>query len=164
MSDVRAELEAMLQEFPAVQVEKEGDIIVATCPGENAFKVVLLEEANETTVFFEGYHQHFPKDQARDALGLFLTGLADTCRLRVFSRGGTDYKWVVELVNFQGCWSPVAMLMRPFVALEFWRRKSQRCLQNTVVTHEDIERFFPEARRPEPQQEPVPVQEPVAKR
>jgi len=153
MSDVRAELEAMLKEFPAVRVEQEGDTLVAICPGENTFKVALQEEPVEITVFFEGYHQHFPPDQGRDALGLFLTGLSDTCRLQVFSRGGTDYKWVVELVNFQGCWSQVAMLMNPFTTMAFWRKKSQRCLQNTVLTHEDIERLFPEARRPEPQDE-----------
>jgi hypothetical protein len=157
MSDVRAELEAMLREFPAVRVEKEGDTVVAICPGENTFKVALLEEPDEITVFFEGYHQRFPRDQGRDALGLFLTGLADTCRLQVFSRGGTDYKWAVELVNFQGYWSQVAMLMNLFSSLAFWRKKSQRCLQNAVVTHEDIERLFPEARRPEPEQEPVSI-------
>ncbi len=157
MSDVKAELEAMLKEFPTVHVEEHGDMLVARCPGENTYNVALLEEPDEITVFLAGYHQHFPKDRARGALGLFFTGLSDTCRLQVFSRGETDYKWVVELVNFQGCWSALAVLMNPFVALPFWRKKSQRCLQNNVVTRVDIERLFPEARRPEPEEEPASV-------
>jgi len=157
MSDVRAELEEMLREFPAVRVEKEGDMVAAICPGENTFKVALEDGPDEITVFLAGYHQHFPRDEGRDALGLFLTGLSDTCRLQVFSRGGTDYKWMVEAVNFQGCWFNAATLMNPFTAMAFWRKKSQRCLQNTVVTRADIERLFPEARRPDPENALTPV-------
>jgi hypothetical protein len=47
VSDVRTELEAMLREFPAIRVEKEGDTIVAICPGENTFKVALLTSFDE---------------------------------------------------------------------------------------------------------------------
>jgi hypothetical protein len=157
MGDVRAELEEMLREFPAVRVEKEGNLIAAICPGENTFKVALEDDPAEVTVFLAGYHQHFSKDEQRDALGMFLTGLSDTCRVEVFSRGGIDYKWVVEAVNFQGCWSNAAMLTNPFAAMAFWRKKSQRCLQNTVVTRADIERLFPEARQPDPEDELVSV-------
>lgn len=149
MSDIKAELKAMLGEFPAVRVEEEGGAVVASCPGETAFKVALLEEPDEVTVFLEGYHQHFPRDAGREALGLFFMGLSDTCRLKVSSRGGIDYKWIVEAVNFEGCWSAVGMLMNPFAALAFWRPKSQRLLQNSAVSRSDIERLFPEARRPE---------------
>jgi hypothetical protein len=158
MGDVRAELKQMLREFPTVSVEEEGSMLVASCPGENTFKVALEDDPQEITVFLAGYHQHFPRDEARDALGLFLTGLSDTCRLQVFSRGGTDYKWVVELVNFQGYWSGAAMLMNPFTAIAFWRKKARRCLQNTVVTRADFERLFPEARQPDVQNEPASVQ------
>jgi hypothetical protein len=155
MSDIRAELKEMLHEFPTVQAEETEDMVVATGNDENGFRVMLFDEPEEITVCFEGWHQHFPKDQHREALGLFLTGLADTCRLHVFTRGNTDYTWVVELKNFQGCWLYGGMLMRPFPALAFWKNRSQRRLQNTAVTREDIERLFPEARQPEPEEEPA---------
>jgi len=108
MGDIRAELEAMLREFPAVRIKADGNMIVATCPGENTFEVALEEEFGDITVYFDVWTEEFEtgpgcvsEDLHREALRWFLTGLSDTCRLQVFSHRGIDYKWVIEIANRQ---------------------------------------------------------------
>jgi hypothetical protein len=51
-------------------------------------------ERGRHTVWFEGWHEEF--ETAQEALSCLAFGLSRQCRLKVFSAGATDYRWVVE--------------------------------------------------------------------
>src|SRR5262249_26725421 len=65
------------------------------------FQVWAEEGQNRYTIGFEGWHEEFT--DVGEALNCFAFGLSTACRLRVFRRGGMDYKWQV-LHEVDGRW------------------------------------------------------------
>ena len=78
---------------------------------------------------FEGWHEEFTSEE--DALNYFGFGLSPKCRLRIFYRGGTQTRWVVE--GFEdGEWIPdseTGLLLQPF-----WRSGRIEYRQNHLTT------------------------------
>jgi hypothetical protein len=109
------------------------------------FNIELIEDPEEITIFFAGWHQHFSKNNLteeteKEITNLFLFGLSEKCRLKVFGRGERDYKWIVEL------WDGNAWIFDGFLttfSLAFWKRVTKRYLQNALLKTSDIEDLFP---------------------
>ncbi len=75
-------------------------------------------------------HQHFDKSEVDDALDCFAFGLSDKCRVKVFSRGGRDYKWVMESLE-QEEW--VEFSTTGSLWYQFWKKPEIRYLSNMII-------------------------------
>lgn len=116
-----------LAQYPNVKFNADAHTICIH-PEPGGFEVGVLVHANGLTVFFEGWHEDF--GSAEEALNCLFFGLSESCRLRVFQKGGVDYKWVVEERDGNK-WrheSEVGLLVYPF-----WRVKKERVLQNHLI-------------------------------
>jgi hypothetical protein len=90
--------------------------------------VSLYDCGNELIVGYDGWHGHLR--DAEEAIDFVLFGLSSRCRLKVFSKGSYEYKWVVQSFD-QGNWSDkdaTSVLFFPF-----WRRSTIRYLQNNFL-------------------------------
>lgn len=117
-----------LQSYPQVRYEHTATSITVAPESPDGFPVTLDVEGSTYVVAFGGWHGHF--DSESEALNCFGSGLCDQCRLRVTSRGGTEYRWSVQQL-IDGAWcdsSQTGLLFFPF-----WRRRSERILQNRFV-------------------------------
>ncbi|QDF74757.1 MULTISPECIES: hypothetical protein [Shewanella] len=115
-----------LQKFPELDYEQSEDFISVNPP--NGFNVWLTENENSFTVGFAGWHEDF--SEIEDALNCFAFGLSDKCRLKVYKRGSSEYKWIVQALR-ENEWyddSETGLLFFPF-----WRKKQVMILQNTVI-------------------------------
>lgn len=121
-------IRAKLQSYPQLQYEHTSSSITVSPESSDGFPVSLHQEGTSFVVGFGGWHEHF--DSESEALNCFSFGLSDQCRLRVTSRGGTDYRWTVQhLVD--GSWcddSQTGLLLFPF-----WRQRSERFHQNRII-------------------------------
>lgn len=121
-------IRAKLQKYPQLRYDHTPDSITVEPASPDGFFVTLQEGGGSYTVSFDGWHEHF--DSEAEALNCFAFGLSDECRLRVTSRGSSDYCWTVQhLVD--GDWrdgSETGLIFFPF-----WRRRSVRFLQNRVL-------------------------------
>ena len=77
---------------------------------------------------FEGWHEHFERQE--EALNCFAVGLSDSARLKVLSRGGVDYSWMLE-TRQENQWVPDSTTGLFF--FPFWRKKVTRYLRNTLI-------------------------------
>ena len=55
---------------------------------------VSMHEGEETTVYFEAWHEHFTDPE--EAVRCFMAGLSPNCRIRVTERGEKPHSWVLE--------------------------------------------------------------------
>jgi len=83
---------------------------------------------DEFIVSFDGWHEHF-KSQV-DALNCFALGLTDQCRLKVFRRGRTDYRWTLEY-RTEGGWKEDSTT--GFLFFPFWRKCEILYRQNAII-------------------------------
>jgi hypothetical protein len=88
---------------------------------------VSMHAGEETTVVFEGWHDHFSDPE--EAVQCFLAGLSQNCRIRVTERGGKPHRWVLErLIDDQ--WVPYSFTGLLF--FQFWRASRTKYLQNGI--------------------------------
>jgi hypothetical protein len=88
---------------------------------------VSLHEGEETSVFFEGWHDHFADPE--EAVRCFLAGLSPQCRIRVTERGGKPHNWVLERRK-DDQWLPYGTTGLLF--FQFWRAPKVKYLQNGI--------------------------------
>ena len=129
--DPLKEIRSRLESFPELEVTDAGSSLTVHAESEKGFDVWLSEDDSEYTVGFEGWHEHFPKQEAQAALDCFAFGLTNSCRLRVVLRGKKEYKWVMESLE-NGEW--VSHSTTALVFFPFWRKKTIRYLSNDVLS------------------------------
>lgn len=95
----------------------------------DGFDIVVTEGHGETTVFYEGWHEHFTSEE--EAVKCFLFGLTSKCRIRVTERGGKPHKWTLEAQE-DGKW--VSYGSTGLLFFPFWRRPITKYLQNAAGT------------------------------
>ena len=88
---------------------------------------VSMHEGEETTVVFEGWHDHFSDPE--EAVRCFLAGLSQNCRIRVTERGGKPHNWVLERLR-DDQWVPYSSTGLLF--FQFWRAPKTKYLQNGI--------------------------------
>jgi hypothetical protein len=127
MSAIEA-VRVKLQSHPQLQYEHTASSITVAPETADGFPVSLFANGTSFVVGFGGWHEHF--DSESEAINCFAFGLSDQCRLRVTSRGDTDYRWTVQHVVY-GNWcddSETGLLFFPF-----WRRRRERFHQNRII-------------------------------
>lgn len=118
-----------LAQHPNVKYRVDGNWITILPTSNDGFEVCLSDDDGEYTVYYDGWHEHF--DDASEALNCLAFGLSTDCRLKEYVRGGSPYKWTVEFKEDEK-WveeGTTALVFYPF-----WRRKSVRYLQNSLIT------------------------------
>ncbi|MEQ1513295.1 MAG: hypothetical protein ABL934_11535 [Lysobacteraceae bacterium] len=128
-------IRSKLRRYPQLSVVDTGDSITVKAQTPESFAVSFHSGDGEYTVAMEGWHAHFDATQIETALNCFAFGLRDTSRLEVCSRGGKDYRWTLEVFE-DGAWCPDSTTGLLF--FRFWRMKTVRYLQNTVIALEEI--------------------------
>ena len=122
-----SEIKKLIKKYPGLIVE-EGENIISVKPGtDNGFEVWFSEDEMEYTVGFDGWHQHFEKSEVEDALNCFDFGFSSKCRLKVLSRGGKDYKWILEVYE-DGEW--VCGSTTGLFNFAFWKKAEIKYLSN----------------------------------
>jgi len=125
------EIRERLRKYPQLRVTDEGKSLTVHPHSKNGFEVWFSEDEAGYTVGYDGWHEHFEKDEIDSALGCFGFGLSGNCRLKVILRGGKTHKWMVEAFE-NGEWisySTTGLLLVPF-----WRKKEMRYLSNDGVS------------------------------
>ncbi|MCW5554360.1 MAG: hypothetical protein KIS67_19650 [Verrucomicrobiae bacterium] len=125
---VIARIKEMLQKYPDVTYTVAGGYLEIPAQSPTGFRVWIQERRGGYTVGFEGWHEEFTDAEA--ALNCFTFGLSPACRLRVFRRGGMDYKWQL-LHQVGGQW--VVETETGLFIFPFWRRREGRESQNDIV-------------------------------
>ncbi len=120
------EVKEKLKNYPELEWEEENSTISVT--PKDGFTVWLTESEEDCTVGFNGWHEEF--SDKSEALNCFAFGLSDKCRLKVYCRGSTEYKWVMESYE-NGIW--VSYSTTALIFIPFWRKKQIKYLQNNVV-------------------------------
>lgn len=116
-----------LEKYPDLQWELNGSTISVS--PENGFTVWLDESEQGCTVGYNSWHEEF--SDKNEALNCFAFGLSEKCRLKVFIKGKTEYKWVMEAFE-DGDW--VSYSTTCLIFYPYWR-KTQICyLQNHVAS------------------------------
>ncbi len=122
-----------LREYPELCTDQTPDSVSVHPVSPTGFTVSLYQHSSGYSVSFEGWHEEFQTEE--DALNCFAFGLSDECRLRVLSRGGFDYRWILQFLE-DGEWhdeSETGLLLFPF-----WRRREERILQNHSISRSRI--------------------------
>jgi hypothetical protein len=123
-----SKLKARLSAYPDVRFVEDANSLRIPLVDADGFDVALHEADGAWTVSFAGWHEECGSaDEALDLVGM---GLSDSVRLKVFSRGGADYKWTLEVRESSG-WREESETGLLF--FRFWRRPSIRYLQNRVL-------------------------------
>jgi len=125
-----AEIKKRLEKYPKLEIEEEDNSISIKPISPSGFEVWFSNDENEYTVGFEGWHQHFDKSEVEDALNCFALGLSNECRLKVTSRRGKDYKWVMEALE-DGEW--VSYSTTALFDFAFWRKAEVKYYSNNIL-------------------------------
>ena len=128
------EIKSRLEKYPELVVKEEERSITVKPNSTKGFEVWFSNDENEYTVGFDGWHQHFDKSEVEEALNCFAFGLSNECRLKVNSRGGKSYKWVMEALE-NGVW--VAYSTTGLFSLSFWKKAEVRYLSNDLLKSEN---------------------------
>lgn len=121
-----------LAKYPDVKIESDDRSITVLPNSPTGFSVTFVDYATEFIVSLGGWHDHF--DNASDGLDIFFTALTSHARLVVSTRGKTEHKWTLELLE-DGEWthhSTDGLLFFPF-----WRRPTSSYQQNDIIPHPD---------------------------
>jgi len=124
------EIKIRLEKYPELTVEEDTRSISVKTNSPNGFDVWFSDDEEEYTVGFDGWHQHFDKSEVEEALNCFAFGLTNECRLKVKSRGGKNYKWVMEALK-NGVW--VAYSTTGLFSFSFWNKAEVKYLTNDVL-------------------------------
>jgi hypothetical protein len=117
-----------LRRYPQVRADETANSITVHPESRDGFPVRLDQHSRGYTVSFAGWHEEFESEA--EALNCFAFGLSEACRLRVFSRGSFDYRWIAQHFK-DGAWhsdTETGLLVFPF-----WLRRHERYLQNHVT-------------------------------
>lgn len=128
------EIREKLKKYPHLNVEEENSSITVKAESNNGFDVIFVEDEGEYTVYFDGWHEHFSKTNSEDALKCFAFGLSDSCRIKVYSRKGKAYKWILES-NENGKW--LSYSTTGLFCFNFIRKPEIRYLQNKLINGKD---------------------------
>jgi len=112
---------------PDLKWEFDGSTISVT--PDNGFTVWLTESEQCCTVGYNGWHEEF--SDKSEALNCFAFGLSEKCRLKVFTKGGIEYKWVMEALE-DGRW--VSYSTTALIFFPYWRKARISYLQNKVFS------------------------------
>src|SRR6478672_10815618 len=88
-----------LSAHPELLVRDDGHSVTVIASGPNGFDVSFAHEDDGYLVSMGAWHDHFPTTEAASALDCFAFGLSDSCRFRVHTRGGVDYRWTMEALE-----------------------------------------------------------------
>lgn len=130
------EIRERMYRFPAAHVEQSVNSIAYFPDARDGFIVRLLvlnqrKDGALYSVFYDEVGEQFTDKSS--AILAFGWGLSTRCRVRVFSRGGSAYRWVVDLSNAEQ-WNPARETLRLSRGFwQFWRRSAVRCLQNRLI-------------------------------
>ena len=115
-----------LKNYPELDYEQSENFISVNPP--NGFNVWLTENESSFTVGFSYWHEDF--SEIEGALDCFAFGLSVKCRLKVYKRGSSEYKWIVQALH-ENEWydySKTGLLFFPF-----WRNKQVMIIHNAVI-------------------------------
>ncbi|MCO7222721.1 hypothetical protein [Pleionea sp. CnH1-48] len=124
------EIKSKLKKYPNVKFEEKENYICVIPDSENGFDVWFREDEREYTIGFSSWHEHFDKNELKDALNCFVWGLSDACRLKVYLRRGKEYKWQVQSLE-DGVW--VTFSTTSLFNFSFWRRKTVKYKTNALI-------------------------------
>lgn len=97
---------------------------------DDGFIIWIRDMGDEVTVNFDGWREHFTDlEKALECVGF---GLSTECRLKVFSRADSEYRWEVEYRDGDDWKSDSSTTLVMF--LPFWKRKTVRYLQNSIIS------------------------------
>ncbi|MDH3659639.1 MAG: hypothetical protein OEU92_06350 [Alphaproteobacteria bacterium] len=92
---------------------------------DSGFEVGFCISGSDYIINFDSWHDHFEDEES--ALDWFVFGLSNDCRLKIVSKGGRPFRWIVES-HHQGDWQfEREMVVLPLL---FWRRASTAYRQN----------------------------------
>lgn len=126
--DIFEELKIKLNKYPTIQLVERNASLEILPESSDGFKIELLKNSNDFTVYFEGWHETF--NEAEEALNCIGFGLSDSCRLKIIMRGNFPQKWILESRN-NGEWMPDSET--GLIFFPFWRSKSIRYKQNHLI-------------------------------
>lgn len=109
---------------------ERGDSVLLPASDERDFDMEFSENFHEYTLRFAGWEGHFIKSNLDDALNCFIYALTHHCRVKVFTRGNTNYKWQLQFRE-QGKW--VVYTTRYRILYPFWRPARIRYLRNNAL-------------------------------
>lgn len=115
-----------LKEYPFLKWKAENSTISVT--PEGGFTVWLAEFDGSFIVGYNGWYTTFSKEE--EALRCFLFGLCERCRLKVYSRGSREYRWVMESFE-DGGWKEYGTTA--IIFFPFWRKRKIKYLQNRIA-------------------------------
>jgi hypothetical protein len=124
------EIKSRLKKYPDLITEVRERFISVKPDTANGFEVWFSDDEHEYTVGYDGWHEHFDKTEVEEALNCFAFGLTSECRLKVKSRGGNSYKWVMEALE-DGVW--VACSTTALFSFSFWQKAEIKYLSNDVL-------------------------------
>ena len=124
-----------LQTYPLLRCREIGNKITVAPTSTRGFSVSLTVTGVAFIVSFDGWHEHFKSQE--DALNCFVFGLSDQCRLKVFRRGKTDYRWSLEY-RTEGGWNEESTT--GFVFFPFWQKREIIFRQNGFMEEGCISR------------------------
>lgn len=126
------QIKEKLRKYPHVTYELGKSSITVLPTSSKGFNVSLEITGMDHTVFFNGWHENFQREE--EALDCFAFGLSDECRLKECRRGSFAYRWIVESKQ-EGEW--VADSETGLFLVPFWRTKTIHYLQNDLITSGD---------------------------
>jgi hypothetical protein len=128
-------LEQLVDKFsnrPGLKTEHTGNTFAILPSGPNGYKLWIREEKNRRfTVGFDRWQETF--GDATQALACFALGLSKDCRLKVYSRLGARYHWIVQQY-VGGLWVDGPTHKEAIVSL--WPFRKTEYLQNDFLSEE----------------------------
>ena len=126
--DPIAVIQAKPRRYPQARCEVSARRVLVYPVDSTGFEVAFYDLGGRYRVFYAGWHEEFTDSES--ALSCSTLGLSTACRLRVWRRGGVEYRWQLEAIKGGG-WvadSAVGLLLYPF-----WRRLEIVYLQNRLL-------------------------------
>ncbi len=125
-------IEQILSSYPTVVVERPAfNQMIINANSENGFYIGILTDPKEYTLYLQDFHWHFDQNEIDEVLQLIVCGLTGVLRIKVYSKNGQDYKWIMQQKNSKGQWEN--KLTTAILNLLFWVNPEIRYLQNDSV-------------------------------
>jgi hypothetical protein len=128
MKNAIEQIKERLLKYPHVRYQAAASFISVLPTSNDGFTVSLDVRHSQYTVYFNGWHEDFQKED--EALNCFAFGLSDECRLKECRRGKFAYRWTVESKQ-NGNW--VADSETGLFLFPFWKPKEVCYLQNNLI-------------------------------
>jgi hypothetical protein len=123
------------EHYPNVKYTvSSGRVLEIPAVGRDGFEIRVQHDGHDFLLQFGDWHFHFDGDAEgqRETIDFLKFGLSKLGRLRVYSRGGKDYKWVFEIKNpDDNVWSTAGTTGR--LNLRFWGNQDIRTYQNDLI-------------------------------